>query len=274
MATAADKADYDQKTSGLKKSNDKINKAIESYKKKIASLNKDEAADKIIKTKLKIIENLIKVSFNYLSISRISLATLKIKNENILNQARKNLYNILQHFEEIVGKVINDPLTEGKEELADFFKLMTNLEKFELFKKIGFLLMKTESLYGKSSKWKWSFVELEGRVLNALKNSIDFTTFFKNMDPSVEGYSERMELLEFLMQSLDEVAERYRNKYELTNKRVLDMKSALDFLALKKRICMLEGDQEQTEQVKRKFDSWNKKLNEDLENEKQTKVRK
>jgi len=264
MATAADKAEYDQRISQIKKKNDRLSKQIAEFKKSLLKLPPENLKE-IYKIKLNLISEIIQNTFNQLIMSRISNETLHIKNENVLTAARKNLYLILQYFEEMVGKSIDEPISEQREEAKIFHSIITNLEKFEILKRVGFLLIKLENLYGDSSKWKWSFVEMEGRLIRAFKNLIDFQELFKNLDPSVKGYAERMDLLNLILKSLDEVAERYRSKYELTAKRIEDMNHAVSFLAFKRRVCILLGDNDSAEYAKKKFDSWKKKLNEDME---------
>ena len=263
MSTAANKAEYHELSLPIKKSVDAVKKKIDDLKKKRAGLDLSNTPD-VIKCDLSLAHLILEEIGAFIMISKLSLKKLDIKNEATLNQARKNLYLVIQIFEEMLGREIDAPLTHNEKLLEKFSELHSNLERFELIKKIAVYLQTIKYLYGDNSKWKWSFVELEGRLVAVFKNIISFTQLFKNLDPSIEGYHERMDLLRVLNEQIDYVSERYRSKYELTGKGIDDMKSALGFLSFKKRIAVLMGDNEMVSNCKKKIETWKKKLNDDI----------
>ncbi len=65
-----------------------------------------------------------------------------------------------------------------------------------------------------TSKWKWSFVDLQARVAAVTKNSINFSDVQKYRDPRTEFYRERQQMMTLCKQSLRDAAQQYRHKYE------------------------------------------------------------
>lgn len=264
MTTTAQKVEYNEIVAPIKTLNESLAKYSNEY---LAKLNSDGISQNPIefaKSKIIYIRITLQEVSNLIQISRISLEKLAIKNETVLNQARKKLYVIIQSFEEIVGNEINVPLNNSKEQLIPFEKEIDNFDRFNLFKQIGFFIDTVKNIYTDNTKWKWSFIELEGRMVTAMKNFIDLSKLIHDLDPSTKDFADRMEIINLIMGKTNKVAISYRNKYELTNKRIDDMNTALAFLSFGKRLALLLGDQETAKNCKKKFDIWNKKLNEDI----------
>ncbi len=94
-------------------------------------------------------------------------------------------------MESIVSDLIDVPLselTENQKSIAGY----DDEKRYEIIKKLGFTIETIEKAFGDNSKWKWSFVELEGRFATVAKNLIDFKSLVKGMDPTVDGYEIRM----------------------------------------------------------------------------------
>jgi hypothetical protein len=152
---------------------------------------------------------------------------------------------------------------------SDYSDLLEEIDGYEddkryhLVRKIGFTIQAVEEAFGANSKWRWSFVELEGRFAAVAKNLINFKTFIAQMDPSVDGYAARMGQMELVQSMLHQAADRYREKYELSTLRIDDFKRAIAFLAALKRIHTLFGEVEKSEEVKRKMEVWKSKMESD-----------
>ncbi len=65
----------------------------------------------------------IKIIKLYIKMNDISLDMLDKKNETFLNNARKEIYKIIQLAEEIVGNVIDRPLKENEDYLKNIDKV-------------------------------------------------------------------------------------------------------------------------------------------------------
>ena len=261
MSSVDNKTDYNRLIGPLKLTSKELEKKIIHHKTTLRQAPDDFT---IAKETLNLVQCVLKEISNNIIISRVSIKLLNIRNQGALNKARKDTYLILQSFEDILGNEIDTPLSEIGTNLRGFNELISNIERLELYKKIGFLVSTLESVYGEDSKWKWSFVEINGRLTTVFKNFIDFKSLIKNLDPSIEGYNDRLNILEILMEKIEESATLYRNKYELTNKTIDDMKGALVFISLKKRIAILLEESEVIEECNKKSKIWKDKLHKDL----------
>jgi hypothetical protein len=124
--------------------------------------------------------------------------------------------------------------------------------------------------YGANTKWKWSFVELEGRYAVVAKNLLNLKTFLAQQDPRLEGYAERQAHMALARRLLQQSADRYREKYELSTQRLDDIKQAILFLSALRRLAALLGEVEEAEVIKRKIDIWKVKMEDDQRKQEQS----
>lgn len=194
--------------------------------------------------------------------NNLSVTLLGVKNEAFLNDARKSCYQAVIYLEEVITDYVDAPFSDYTEnqETIDGFE---DEKRYQLVRKIGFTIQSVEDAFGANSKWRWSFVELEGRFAAVAKNLINFKTFVAQMDPRIEGYPSRMGHLDLVHTLLSTSADRYREKYELSTLRIDDFKRALAFLSALRRIHILMGDADKAEDVKRKADVWKAKMEQD-----------
>jgi len=198
----------------------------------------------------------------YILMNSLSLSLLGIKNENYLNEARKCCYKSIICLEEIVSPYVDVPFSEYEEGLGSISEL-TDEQKYHLIRKLGFAIDAVLEGFGDNSKWKWSFVELESRYATITKNLVNMKTIIAQLDPRIAGYSERLNHLNLSKRLLQQAADRYREKYELSTQRLDDIKQAIYYLAALKRFHMLLGEIERAEVVKKKIDLWRAKMESD-----------
>lgn len=198
----------------------------------------------------------------YLLQNSLSVTLLGVKNEAFLNDARKSCYQAVIYLEEVVSNYVDAPFSDYTEflEQIDGFE---DEKRYLLVRKLGFTIESVEEAFGANSKWRWSFVELEGRYSAVAKNLINFKTFIAGMDPRVDGYEARMGHLELVQMLMVRAADRYREKYELSTLRIDDFKRAISFLAAIRRIHILLGDVDKAEEIKKKMDVWKSKMETD-----------
>jgi hypothetical protein len=207
-------------------------------------------------------ENLNLVSY-LLLMNNLSVSLLGVKNEAFLNDARKCLYKAIIYLEEVVSAYIDASFSELDERLAAI-EAFDDVERYKLVRKMGFAIFSVEDAFGKSSKWKWSFVELEGRYTTVCKNLINFKTLIGKLNPNVSGYDERRAHLDLAVEMLKATSARYREKYELSTLRIDDIKAGIWYLHALRRIQILLGEKEEVEVTKRKIDVWSQKMEADL----------
>jgi hypothetical protein len=202
----------------------------------------------------------------YNLMNSLSLSLLGVRNDGFLNEARKCCYKSLICMEEILSPYIDTPFSEyqqGVESLAE----LGDKAIYDFVRKMGFSIDTVVEEFGANSKWKWSFVELQGRYATTAKNLINMKTFLSQLDPRIEGYSQRLSHLQLTKKLLQQAADRYREKYELSTLRLDDIKKAILYLAALKRLHTLLGEVEEAEIVKRKMDIWKAKMEDDQKKE-------
>jgi len=245
---------------------------IQDYKNGIlASLAREKAAREAMARsaagapmqKLTLAEENLDIVSLYLVMSSLSLSFLGVKNEAYLNDGRKCLYKAIIYLEEIVSAYVDAPFSDYEQGL-ETISAFSDDARYSLVRKMGFTIDSLEDGYGEGTKWKWSFVELEGRFAVVAKNLINLKTFVGGMDPRSEGYSSRMSHLALARELLQTAADRYREKYELSTLRLDDFKAAIGFLSAARRLHIVLGESEQADVIKKKADVWRAKMEADL----------
>ena len=221
-----------------------------------------EALKEVNSTRFELADQYLNIVSYYNLMNALSLSLLGIKNESFLNDGRKSCYRSIIYMEEIVSPYIDAAFSDyqqGVESLEGF----DDGSKYRLLCKLGFSIDSVIEGFGSGTKWKWSFVELQGRYAVIAKNLLNLKTFIMQLDPRVEGYSERLAHVQLVKKLLQQSADRYREKYELSTMRLDDIKKAILFLAAMKRLHALLGEVEEAEVVKKKMEIWKTKMEDD-----------
>ena len=247
-------------------------KAIIPYKEKItATLEKEktmlngmhEGDIDYEQKKILLCEDMIYVSSLYVSINTLSWKLLEVKNNDSLNDARKILYKAIIYLEDIV----TDGIDIAFSELTPYLAKIQNVSiarRFTIVKKLGLAINILKDAFGDNSKWKWSFVELEGRFATVAKNFIDMKDSIKDyFDPRAENYETTVLYIRLITNLLDTSATAYRDKYELSTRRIDDMRNGIKFLLALRKLYIAIGNSEQAEEVKKKALVWKDKMDSD-----------
>lgn len=246
--------------------------AIKPYQSKItATLGKEKTvlnainsgSDNAAAQKLMLCDDMIYVASLYMAQNSLSLKILEVKNNDALNDARKVLYKAIIYLEELVTNFIDisyNELTVNHEKIAD--KDVTS--RFYLIRKLGLSINLLEIAFGDNSKWKWSFVELKGRFAVVAKNFINMREAAKDyLDPNSPNYETTVLYIRLISKVLDSSASGYRDKYELSTRRLDDMQNAIKFLLARHRLCLAIGDKTNAEEIKKKALVWKDKMDAD-----------
>lgn len=245
----AEKAAYNDEIKDIKSNVDKLQKKVNeamSKRKKMSSITGYFNLEAVV-IQLLIIES-------YLKMNDLSLEMLGIRNENYLNNARKEFYKVLQSMEEVVGKDVDRSLKENDEYL-DKINRFNPHQILKLMQRINFVLRSLRNKVGEGSKWKWSFVELQSRVAVISKNITRFSDVAKYRDPRVEFFYDRRDLMQLCKESLTEAAKQYRAKYEMAGKSREDLKKSIDFLSSLRRIHVIFGEADEATKLKNTIDA-------------------
>ncbi len=213
--------------------------------------------------RLALAEDNLNIVSNYLLMSSLSLSFLGVKNEAYLGEARKCIYKAIVYIEEIVTALVDAPFSDY-EDGVETISAYSDENRYAFVRKLGFTIDSLEEAFGENSKWKWSFVELEGRYAVVCKNLINLKTFVGAMDPRLEGYSSRMSHLSLAREQLQQAADRYREKYELSTQRIDDIKAGITFLNAVRRLHVVLGEADQADVVKKKAEIWRTKMENDI----------
>lgn len=234
---------------------------ILSREKSVLGVLKDDDVDSAFK-RLVLADDCLNMVSYYLLMNQLSLSFLGVKNEGMLNDARKRCYKAIIYLEQVVTDYIDAPFSEYEDQLEKINDFTDN-QRLNLIKKLGFSIESVKDGYGDNSRWKWSFVEIEGRIGTIAKNLINLKTFVTGMDPRVEGYEIRLKHLSLVKDLLTDSAKRYREKYELSTFRIDDFKKAIQYLSALKRLLAIIGDAGPIEELKKKIDIWRAKMDAD-----------
>lgn len=252
------KLEYQEKLKSYKQKIEQITNSIKTIEKETAKNNNLSNYGK-----LSIANNYLNIIGIYCTMSDISMELLGIKNEGFLNEGRKLLYKMISLLQEIVGNAIDVPLSETLEKLQTISRL-DDRKRLNLFIKIKDAIRNIESRFGTNSKWKWSFVDLEGESAIVIKNMIDFKALQSKRDPRIDGFVERNEMLNLVKNILRDAATRYREKYEMVTPEPSEMKKAIHFLSALFRVHSLFKEPGEAEAVKKNILIWQEKLDGDM----------
>jgi hypothetical protein len=113
-----------------------------------------------------------------------------------------------------------------------------------------------ENAYGDNTKWRWTFVDIEGKFAAVAKNLLDLKKAQVNTDPSSPDYEPILYHLRYVIQLLGKSADRFRERFELATKRIEDLRLGISFLEALRRIYTLLNDHEELEATKKKIEHW------------------
>jgi hypothetical protein len=228
----------------------------------VLSLLKKETDGAAFK-RLALVDEMISLSSNYIVLSGVYLSMLKVRNEDALNDGRKSLYKAVIYLEEVVSNLVDAPFADYEEKLAGIASVEAK-RRYLLVRRLGLVIHLLKNAYSDNTKWKWAFVELEGRFAAVVKNIIDLKSAVANTDPRSPAYEPTIRHLQMAKRLLSQAADRYREKYELSTNRIDDFKSGINFLSALQRLHLMLGDKNEAETVKKKLDIWMTKLEIDI----------
>lgn len=238
--------------------------SIKIYKNNIEEIRKEINTLKIIalkdkenepKLRFKMANLILNLITNYCALNEISVFLLDVKNVAFLEKGRQELYESIMNIEKIVTNFIDVPFSEYSEKLMPI-KDISDLERLNFIKKIGYCIDLIKENYGENTKWKWSFVEIDARYAVISKNIFDLKRYQALDDPSEDGFKERREHLKIIQQLLSETSHGYRDKFEFSTKDVEDLKKATDLHKALLRISQIIGDDTKIEKCKKQIDFW------------------
>lgn len=191
--------------------------------------------------------------------ANLSQKIQSLKNDGFLNDARKELSNLLSDLLKIVGEDIEGTLTENREKLAQLSHL-TPRETLQLLKAIKESIDGVKDAMGANSKWRWYFPDLYYKLAVLSRNLFDFRAFEKSKNPSEEYFRERHEHLRFVVQESHNAAQEYRSRYELSTREVSDLEMIRRLFEMMKKIYVFTGNRDEVQKITTSMDAINEKI--------------
>ncbi len=240
---------------------DSIKEILDKEKNMLNLIQKDTSG--IGYKKLMLCEEQIHIATIWINVNNLSVELLETKNNDALNDARKALYKAVIYLEDIVTSFIDCQYSEIEDKVAEIEN--TPLEKrFYLVKKLGLSIRLLIDAFGENTKWKWSFVELQGRFTTVAKNLLNLKQACKDyFEPRSPDYDNTVFYIRLLLRLLDQSATQYRDRYELSTHRLDDMRSAINYLIALRRLQLLINMKDEAEEVKKKALVWKEKMESD-----------
>ncbi len=207
----------------------------------------------------------------FCKMNEYSIQIMDIKNDSYLTNARKNTYQAIKMIETIVGHQVDSTLTENEEIMTQLSELTPKRVLF-LAKKIEYCIAQVEFSEGDNSRWKWAFTELWGKFATLIKNVVNFKVYVQKMyDPRDPYYAEINEVLQICKRSLEQGAQKYRTKYELSTMDIADMNKGLDLMNLLVRVYVVLNEHQFAQEAKKTIEKWKDKLEQDLKKKEEEK---
>lgn len=238
--------------------------SIKKYEDNIASLIKKEAAviaecrkepDNAALKLFALSNDMLDLTSNYLVINGVSCSVFNSKDDIMLNEARKSLFKAIIYIENVVTGKVDVTFSEYEKNLAELNEL-TFKKKYEMVIKIGLTLSMLQNALGDNTKWKWAFVEVEGRYAAIVKNLFDFKAGYAKMDPTDSDYEIVVLHFRLIKDLLGKASERYRERFDLSTKKPEDLSQAIDFLGALHKACIVMGERGEAEEIMRKYKNW------------------
>lgn len=240
---------------------EKINQTLEKEKTMLNGMHEGDMDYE--NKKVLLCEDMIYVASLYMAQNALSVKVMEVKNNDALNDARKMIYKAIIYLEEIVTPTIDIPYSD----LVPNHEKILNLSlsrRYTVIRKLGLAINLLRDAFGDNSKWRWTFVEIEGRFATVAKNFIDMKSACKDyFDPASPNYETTVFYIRMLMKMLSDSADAYRDKYELSTRRVDDMRNAIKYLLALRKLYIAIGNSEQSEETKKKAVVWKDKMDAD-----------
>lgn len=217
---------------------------------------------------LVLVEDMVYLSTLYIAKQKLSVSLLKSKNENSLNEARKTLYKSIIYLENILSDYIDAPFSDYKDMVAKIENVSLK-ERYYLIRKLGLALDILIDAYGDNTKWRWSFVEMQGRFATISKNILDLKNVTEViLNPHSKDYETAVFHMRLTKKLLQKAADQYREKYEMATSETSseDFKRAILYLSALRRLHLILKESSEAEEVKRKIDIWQDKMEKDAHN--------
>jgi hypothetical protein len=196
--------------------------------------------------------DMLDLTSNYIVISGISRSVFNERDTLMLNEARKTIFKAFIYLENIVTRKVDAPFSDYEKNISEIASIDID-KRYRLVLKIGFTISLLKNAYGDNTKWKWSFVDIEGRYAVIVKNLFDIKLFYTNFSLDSPSYVTTISYLDMLKKMLNDTADRYFERFKIATQRPEDLLYAVSLLRALQRICVAINEREDAERLKKKY---------------------
>lgn len=191
--------------------------------------------------------------------SRLSQQIQNIKNDSLLNEARKELSSRMTDLLKIVGEDLDGTLTENLERLEGLSE-MTPAQKLHLMTGFKKAVENVRHAMGETSKWRWFFPDMYLKLVTLSRNLLDFKRYERTKDPNDENYRPLQEYMRFMMDESQNAAQEYRSKFELSTKEVADLQVIEKIFEMQKKVYGFTGQKDDLQRASIALDNNKEKI--------------
>jgi len=215
----------------------------------------------------------LRSAYIHTQMSRLSYRILRIRRDEILSEAKKEIFNALTDLLKILGSDVEESLTENKERVLQI-QAMNPKQKLEFLKGFRAVTDYLQDAMGPSHKMRWSMPELHFKIAALGKSMMDFREYERSKDPAEMYYHDRRALLQFIIDQCHFAAQEYRSKHELSTREVTDLQMVRRMFELTKKIHTVTNNRSEIEKITTSLDSVNEKIEALMAEKKDKKVKK
>ena len=195
-------------------------------------------------SRYKLANSMIDLASMHFHINELSIHLLNIKNDEPLVEARKAIYKSITYLEEIVTNSLNTSFSEYAESTALLADISIR-DKFLLVRKIGLAIDLVAASFNDSSKWKSTFVELQGRLAIVAKNMVDMPELVREFfDLQSDEHPMAVHYMETLKTLFAKSIEDYNDRFDLITHSPDDLRLGANFADAYVRILTAISDNE------------------------------
>lgn len=209
-------------------------------------------------------DEMLNLASNHLALNGICRSVFGIRDEEALNEARKDISKAIIYIENVVTGKIDVPFSEYSGNLAELAPVSAE-SKYLMVRKIGIAIELLKYGYGDNTKWRWTFIDIEGRYTAVAKNLLDLRKALSSNDPSSPDYEPIHYHLHLIKLLLEQQAHHFQERFSIATKRADDLRLALNFLGALRQMLVLTNLHNDAEEIKKKYDVWMAAYNIELE---------
>jgi hypothetical protein len=198
------------------------------------------------------------VCSKHLAINGVYHSIFGVRSEDTLGEARKAVLKAIIYIENIVTAKV-DALFSDYESFLDELESVNAEQKLFFIRKLGLTIDLIKAAYGDNTKWKWLFVDIEGRFAVIAKNLLDFRKAQANSMQSAD-YAAVANHVRLVKHLLNRCADLFLERYELSTKRPEDLRLAISHILALQRVKLMLNDKEDMDSIKKKIETWQARM--------------